>query len=100
MIINIPKDWTNPTVINAPGFTIDNPIQTYADGSSQIIGVLNSDITGNADAETIEFEITAPTVTSTQLYVMYILADGISNTGGSEEAAVGPLAEVILQVVP
>jgi hypothetical protein len=30
---------------------------------------------------------------------MYILADGISNSGGTEDVAVGALAEVILQVV-
>jgi len=62
--------------------------------------VLNSDIQGPADTQTIEFQITAPTGTSTQMYVMYILADGIGTTGGPEEAAVGPLAEVVLQVVP
>ncbi|MEX0863154.1 hypothetical protein [Nitrosopumilus sp.] len=98
LIVNIPKGWTNPSIINAPGFTMD-PIATFADGSSQIVGVLNSDITGPADTQTIELQVTAPDVTSTQLYVMYILADGISNSGNGD-VAVGPLAEVVLQVVP
>lgn len=97
LIINVPKGWTNPSVINAPGFTMD-PIATFADGSSQIVGVLNSDIASPADTQTIEFQATAPTVTSTQLYVMYILSDGISNSGNGD-VAVGPLAEVVLQVI-
>ena len=98
LIINIPKGWTSPSIINAPGFTID-PISNFGDGSSQIVGILNSDITGPTDTQTIEFQVTAPDVTSTQLYVMYILADGISNSGNGD-VAVGPLAEVVLQVVP
>jgi len=97
LIINIPKGWTNPSIINAPGFTMD-PIETFADGSSQIVGILNSDITGPGDTQTIEFQATAPVVTSTQLYVMYILADGISNSGNGD-VAVGPLSEVVLQVL-
>jgi hypothetical protein len=95
LIINIPKGWTNPSIINAPGFTLD-PIEIFADGSSQIVGVLNSDIASPSDTQTIEFQVTAPTVTSTQLYVMYVLADGIS----SDDVAIGPLAEIILQVIP
>jgi hypothetical protein len=95
LIINIPKGWTNPSIINAPGFTLD-PIEIFADGSSQIVGVLNSDIASPLDTQTIEFQVTAPTVTSTQLYVMYVLADGIS----SGDVSIGPLAEIILQVIP
>jgi len=98
LIINIPKGWTNPTVLNAPGFNIVTPIQTFADGSSQIVGFLISDLTGvGGVAQTIEFEVTAPTVTSTQLYVMYVLADGTTKLGDN---ALGPLSEVLLQVVP
>ncbi|MFI5405528.1 MAG: hypothetical protein ACHQ1D_03325 [Nitrososphaerales archaeon] len=97
LIINIPKGWTNPSVINAPGFSIQ-PIQTYSDGSSQIVGVLTSTLTGvGGTAQTIEFQVTAPAVTSTQLYVMYILADGSTTLGDN---AVGSLAEVLLQVIP
>ena len=98
LIINIPKGWTNPSIIDPDGFTIQ-PISTFPDGSSQIVGILNSDITGVSDAQTIEFQVTAPTVTSTQLYVMHVLADGLSETGGSESSTVGPLAEVVLQVI-
>jgi hypothetical protein len=98
LIINIPKGWTNPTVTNAPGFNVVTPIQTYSDSSSQIVGFLKSDLTGfNSVAQTIEFTIKAPTVTTTQLYVMYILADG---TITNDSSVLGPLAEVVLQVVP
>jgi hypothetical protein len=97
LIINIPKGWTNPSVLNAPGFNIQ-PIQTYSDGSSQIVGILNSPLTGaGGTAQTIEFQVTAPTVTSSQLYVMYILADGSTTLGDN---AVGTIAEVLLQVIP
>jgi hypothetical protein len=100
LIINIPKGWTNPSVISAPGFTVNNPNPLpFADGSYQIVGVLNSDITEPDDAQTIQFQVTPPDVSSTQLYVMYVLADGISNSGGTEAVAVGALAEVILQVI-
>jgi hypothetical protein len=97
LIINIPKGWTNPIVLNDGGFNIQ-PIQTYSDGSSQIVGILPSPLTGASGvAQTIEFQITAPSVTSTQLYVMYILGEGTTTLN---DMAVGPLSEVLLQVVP
>jgi hypothetical protein len=97
LIVNIPKGWTNPTVLSAPGFNIQ-PIQTYSDGSSQIVGSLINPLNGvGGVAQTIQFQITAPSVTSTQLYVMYILGEG---TTSSNDMALGPLSEVLLQVVP
>ena len=39
-----------------------SPIETFGDISSQIVGVLNSDITEPSDAQTIEFQVTAPNV--------------------------------------
>jgi len=97
LIINIPKGWTSPSVLNAPGFTIQ-PIQTYSDSSSQIVGILNAPLTGvGGIAQTIEFQITAPAVNSTQLYVMYVLADGSTTLGKN---AIGTIAEVLLQVIP
>jgi hypothetical protein len=104
LIINIPKGWTNPHVIEpvgGDGFAVVDPIESFPDGSYQIVGVLESDIAEPADAKTIQFKVTPPDVDvgSEQLYVMYVLADGISNSGGSEDVAVGALAEVILQVI-
>jgi len=94
LIINVPRGWTNPAILNAPGFNMQ-PIQTFSDGSSQIVGILSSDL--SSGSEVIEFQATAPDVTSTQLYVMYILADG---TTSNNDNALGPLSEVLLQVVP
>jgi hypothetical protein len=102
LIINIPKGWTNPLVIDDTGFTVDPSYTTpFADGSYQIIGELILEIKEPADAKTIQFEVTPPDIDedTTQLYVMYVLADGISNSGGTEDVAVGALAEVILQVI-
>jgi hypothetical protein len=97
LIINIPKGWGVPNVLSAPGFTI-LPIQTFSDGSSQIVGTLDNPLTGAGGiAKTIKFQVAAPTVTSTQMYIMYILGDG---TTTSDNMALGPLTEAVLQVVP
>jgi len=106
LIINIPKDWTFngpicPTCHN--GF---NPptVVTFPDGSTQIVGVLNTVIDQHSDAKTITFSATAPSVTSAKMYVMHILASGTA-TGDSkktppEDFTVGPLSESVLQVCP
>jgi len=98
VIINIPRDWSAPSIVSSDGF--DTPIvQVFPDGSSQIIAQLSSGnhITGNNDAETVVFTSTAPTNLNTKLYVMYILADGTA-TGQGATHAVGPIAETVLQV--
>ncbi|MFQ5497292.1 MAG: hypothetical protein ACE5DU_05335 [Nitrosopumilus sp.] len=94
LIINIPKGWTvdEPSVFSN-GFTTS--YQTFSDTSSQIIGVLNSDLVSGG--MTIQFDATAPTVTNEQMYVMYLLADGTIDNGAF---SIGPLQESILQVVP
>ena len=96
LIINIPKGWSVPVNLIYNGF--DTPIVTsFIDGSHQIIGILSGPIDGTAVVErTIVFESTAPAVTTTQLYVMYILGEGVS-TNGFKAA---PLAEVVLHVKP
>jgi hypothetical protein len=98
IIINVPKGWTvNTGSINTFGdFTWT--YQSFSDTSSQIVGTLLGDITGSGSvAKTIKFRATAPEVESTQMYVMYILADG---TVTDEDFTLGPLAEIVLQVVP
>lgn len=100
LIINIPRDWQliEPSINPFGDFTTQ--VFNYADGSSQIIGDLNADFNGNDDrGKTIQFDAIAPTVSTKQMYVMYLLADGKVESG-SDEFALGPLAEVILQVVP
>jgi len=97
LIVNIPKGWSTPTVLSNVGFNAPI-VNSYADGSSQISAELSSDLTGSGGTgRTIQFESTAPTVTTTQMYVMYILADGTTNNG---DLAIGPLAEIVLQVIP
>ncbi len=96
LIINIPKGWTNVNVLSSNGFAAPT-FQTFPDTSSQIVGVLSSDLTGAGGiAKTIQFSATAPPISDKQMYVMYVLADGDVNN----EFPVGPLAEIVLQVSP
>ena len=96
LIINVPKDWENPTLVNWGGFSSPT-VTAYPDNSHQIIGTLTGAIVGDDNlGRTIQFDVTAPTVTSPQMYVMYILADGSTNNSFS----IAPLAEIVLQVVP
>jgi hypothetical protein len=99
LIINIPKGWVvDESSIDGYGdFTTS--YQPFVDSSSQIIGELNADLVSGG--VTVTFDATAPTVTNTQMYVMYLLADGhTDNALLEDEFAIGPLQEAILQVVP
>jgi hypothetical protein len=94
LIINVPRGWTGVNILSANGFNTST--QSYPDGSTQIVGVLQSSITGNGDAKTITFSATAPPITETKMYIMYILADGLVTNNFS----LGPLAEIVLRVSP
>lgn len=98
-IINVPKGWGAPAITRSDGFSSVNVIPN-ADTSHQIIGTLDildpiSGMPGD-EARTIEFQTTAPVVTNTQMYVMYMLADGQTKNG----FRIGPLTEAVLQVTP
>ena len=102
LIINVPKDWDNVNIISCGGFVCTPPISPsvtqWADGSWQIIGTTtptNNLGNGVNNAATIRFSVVAPFVTGTQMYVMYVLADGATNAGSS----IGPLTEILLQVI-
>jgi hypothetical protein len=96
LIINIPKGWTDVVVLSHNGFAAPT-YQAFPDTSSQLVGILNQDISGaSGTARTIQFQAKAPPISDTQMYVMYILADGNVN----DEYPIGPLAEAVLQVVP
>ncbi|MEO9309244.1 MAG: hypothetical protein ABI337_03010 [Nitrososphaera sp.] len=96
LIINIPKGWTDVRILSHDGFSTPT-YQTFPDTSSQIVGILSGDITGAGGiARTIQFSAKAPPITDTQMYVMYILADGNVNN----QFPIGPLAEAVLQVTP
>jgi len=101
LIINLPKEWTFSHVASSVGFNM-LPVQTFADGSTQIVGELTLDIDQQSQARIIKFYATAPAAaTNAKMYVMYILADGIA-TGDSLSGlfTVGPIAETVLQVCP
>jgi len=93
LIINIPKGWTNVVVKESPGYDYVKYSQ-FSDGSSQLVGILSTELISGT--ETIKFRATAPNVSNTQMFVMYILADGVTDSGWT----LGPLGEIVLQVVP
>jgi len=100
LIINIPPTWTLNSY-SSDHFTIPVPL-TNPDGSIQIIGTLDDVIDGEGIlanrlvAGIIEFNVTPPPVSSNKMYVMHILADGYTDA----DFLIGPIAEVVLQVVP
>jgi len=98
LIINIPKEWTNPSVIGGSGFTVLPPT-IFADGSTQIVGSL--DVNLSDGAQYIEFQVTAPpnTGSNAKMYVFHILASGLTNDG-TEPFTVGPIHEAVMQVCP
>lgn len=95
LIINVPKDWTNVSIVNNAGFVNSPTITSFADGSTQIIGQTIAAIgDGVNNADTITFSAKAPSVTNDQMYIMYVLAEGETVNNFS----IGPLAEIVLQV--
>jgi hypothetical protein len=95
LIINVPKGWlVDEGSIATDDFTIVS-FKEFGDTSSQIIGTLNADLFSGGVS--IQFDATAPTVSNTQMYVMYLLADGSADNG---DFTIGPLQEAILQVIP
>ena len=96
LIINVPKQWTVDEDIEYSGFDGMPSIESFGDGSSQIVGITSANYGDSAatSAGTITFNATAPVVGEDQLFVMYILGQGVTSNGFT----IGPLAEVILQV--
>jgi len=96
LIINIPKDWTNIVVDPTTDFSVT--VISNPDNSHQIVGDMLVDIDGfgPTDGNVITFHAKAPTVPDEKMYVFYILADGYTDN----LFPIGPLAEVVLQVVP
>ncbi len=98
LIINVPRDWTNVIIDNNSGFNTPT-IRAIGDSSYQIIAETSGPTGYTTVARTISFNATAPDVSNQQMFVMYVLAEGVTDTGGSD-FAIGPLAEIILQVIP
>ena len=95
IIINVPRDWTAISYPADPDFIITD--NTFL-GQTQIIGELTGVISNGG--KSLEFSATPPCVTQPTMYVMYILADGEVLDDTTPQIAVGPLAEIILQVIP
>ncbi|MFB5609394.1 MAG: hypothetical protein ACE5Q5_04135 [Nitrosarchaeum sp.] len=95
LIINVPKDWTDVTVTSSNGFVGTPTVTAFGDTSHQIVGVTSAPLgSASSVADTISFTARAPNITTDRLYVMYVLAQGQTNSNFS----IGPLAEVVLQV--
>jgi archaellum component FlaF (FlaF/FlaG flagellin family) len=99
LIIDVPKCFSSVQILKSGDFTISAPVQ-YPDGSWQISGTLNHDITGGAGAaaRTIQFGATVGSVPDTRIYIVYLLADGESD--GAAAFPIGPIAEIPVQVIP
>jgi len=95
IIINVPRDWGSVTYPADPDFIITD--STYL-GQTQIIGELTADL--ETGGRSLEFTATPPCVDNPTMYVMYVLADGTVSDGGVPHMTLGPLSEVIIQVVP
>ena len=101
LIINIPKDWTyniGSGIVSSTNINIIKE-QAYPDGSTQIVGKIDSHIDERDEARIIEFKATAPAVSSTKMYIMHILGEG-TVTGVGVVPSMDPLAEIVLQVCP
>ena len=95
LIINVPKGWTEVSVISDTGFVGTPSVTQFGDNSNQIVGITSGMLgDGTTDSNTITFSARAPNIVSDRLYVMYVLAQGITSNGFS----IGPLAEIVLEV--
>lgn len=95
LIINVPKDWTG--VSFTPDTDFDITQQTVLT-QTQIVGETKFQI--QSGGKSITFSATPPCVENIQMFVMYILADGRVIHSTESDFSLGPLAEIILQVVP
>ncbi len=97
LVIDIPQGWDDVTILSAPGFTTSSSQQ--GDGSLQIVGDLTTIIHGDGTrtSRVIEISAKAPTVTDDKMYILRVAAPGkvLSPT-----FAMGPMSEIILQVIP
>jgi len=99
-IINIPREWHTVGVDAWAGFEDTPTVTLHDDGSYQIVGItdeLIGKINGAVDRRTISFHTTAPDVNFDRMYVMYVLANGLTDV---DDAPIGPLSEIVLHVIP
>jgi len=105
IVVNVPRAFTLVDVIEdeTTGIVktplgVEPSIVIHPDKTTQIIATITDDIGDQVTAEAVvlTFEATAPVVETIKLMVMYTLGNGEGQGGIS----VGPLSELILQVIP
>jgi len=99
-IINVPREWENVGVDAWDGFEDTPTVTEHDDGSNQIIGItdeLIGDVDDAIEAKTITFHADAPDVDNDRMFVMFVLANGVTDVDNSP---IGPLSEIVLHVVP
>lgn len=95
LIINVPKGWTDVTLVSHPGFVSTPSVTTFGDSSTQIVGITSTALgTTINPSDVITFTARSPSISDDRLYVMYVLGQGVTSNGFS----IGPLAEIVLQV--
>ncbi len=106
MVVNVPRafkdvividaETSNPGILVVPG--IEPTVVIHPDNTTQIIATVPDRLGDVAGIEyvVLTFEALAPTVDTNKLMVMYTLGNGLS-TG---DTSVGPLTEIVLQVIP
>lgn len=113
MLINVPagiRDLTNVTdgggdgevTVTEDGLSAGlkiTPILEFDDGSAQIPIKLTSDLTAGS-FRTYSVRMTIPTISVPAFYTFTIVANGTANIQGGGDAAIGPIAEVVMQVCP
>jgi len=94
LIINIPKGWVVTGPITDDGFNGTPSLTIWDDDSSQIVGVLTSDLLSGG--KMITFSAIAPSPSCEKMYIMHVLANGQTNN----DRPIGPVSEIVLQVDP
>ncbi len=94
LIINVPKGWVVTGPITDDGFTGIPTLTTFPDDSSQIVGILTSDLLSGG--KMITFSAIAPSPSCEKMYIMHVLANGQTNN----DRPIGPVSEIVLQVDP
>jgi len=103
MTVNIPRDWEFVSINQGESsskfiFNATQPQVVYhGDGSTQIIAITNQNLGDQASEEpaSIVFNAKSPNKTNDRMYIMYLLADGLTE----DNHAVGPQQEAILHVL-
>ena len=103
IVVNVPRAFSGVIVdtILSTGIDVtagEPSVVTHPDGTIQIIATLINPVGDLSVPETatLVFSAKAPFVDKNELMVMYTLATG----EGSDVSSIGPLTEIILQVVP